>query len=143
MAPEQFEGRAVLASDIYSAGCLFYEMITGFPPIVLANPMEIYKRAKAGDFTPLIKKEPSVSQDLNWIIMKTLAPDLSNRYKKVGEIIADLDNLLHKKKDSSAEIKSIKDRIDARTKRTDYICWNCHKTMPRKMSKCLYCGTEQ
>ena len=32
MAPEQFEGKAVFASDIYSAGCLFYEMVTGFPP---------------------------------------------------------------------------------------------------------------
>ncbi len=143
MAPEQFEGRAVLASDIYSAGCLFYEMVTGFPPIVMANPMEIYKRAKAGNITPLIKKEKSVSSDLNWIIMKALAPDLSKRYKKVEEIITDLNNLLYKKKDSSHELKSIKVRIDARTKRTDYICWNCHKTMPRKMSKCLYCGTEQ
>jgi len=143
MAPEQFEGRAVLASDIYSAGCLFYEMVTGFPPIVMANPMEIYKRAKAGNITPLIKKEKSVSSDLNWIVMKALAPDVSKRYKKVEEIITDLNNLLYKKKDSSHEIKSIKVRIDARTKRTDYICWNCHKTMPRKMSKCLYCGTEQ
>ena len=109
----------------------------------MANPMEIYKRAKAGNITPLIKKETSVSSDLNWIIMKALAPDLSKRYKKVEEIITDLNNLLHKKKDSSSELKSIKVRIDARTKRTDYICWNCHKTMPRKMSKCLYCGTEQ
>ena len=58
MAPEQFEGKAVFASDIYSAGSLFYEMVTGFPPIVLANPMEIYKRAKAGQFTPLAQKIP-------------------------------------------------------------------------------------
>ncbi|MCK4944283.1 MAG: serine/threonine protein kinase, partial [Candidatus Aminicenantes bacterium] len=49
MAPEQFEGKAVFPSDIYSAGCLFYEMVTGFPPIVMANPMEIYKMAKSGN----------------------------------------------------------------------------------------------
>lgn len=143
MAPEQFEGKAVFASDIYSAGCLFYEMVTGFPPIVMANPMEIYKRAKAGDIVPLIKKNPSVSKDLNWIIMKTLSPDLSKRYKTSIEIIDELNSLNSKEKNISSEIKSIKDRIEAREKRIDYICWNCNKTMTRKMSTCLYCGEEQ
>lgn len=143
MAPEQFEGKAVFASDIYSAGCLFYEMVTGFPPIVLANPMEIYKRAKAGNITPLIKKNASVSSDLNWILMKALSPDLSTRYKKVTELIKDLQGIESKKVDRSSEIKNIKSRISARGKRTDYVCWNCHKTMPRKLKKCLYCGSDQ
>jgi serine/threonine-protein kinase len=143
MAPEQFEGKAVFPSDIYSAGCLFYEMVTGFPPIVMANPMEIYKMAKAGNITPLIKKNTSVSTRLNWILMKTLSPDLSTRYKTVTELITDFNNMEGAKEDNAFEIKSIKNRITARNKRTDYVCWNCHKTMPRKMKKCLYCDTEQ
>jgi len=143
MAPEQFEGRAGFASDIYSAGCLFYEMITGFPPIVMANPMEIYKEAKAGKIVPLIKKEPTVSSDLNGIIMKTLSPELSDRYSKSQQVIDDFKSLSNKKKDNKTEIKEIKKRIDARSQRTDYICWNCHKVMPRKMKTCLYCGEEQ
>lgn len=143
MAPEQFEGKAVFASDIYSAGCLFYEMVTGFPPIVMANPMEIYKAAKAGNITPLIKKNPSVSSELNWILMKALSPDLSTRYKNVTELIKDLQKIESKRYDRSSEIKNIKSRISAREKRTDYVCWNCHKTMPRKMKKCLYCGSDQ
>ncbi|MDQ1350196.1 MAG: Serine/threonine protein kinase, partial [Acidobacteriota bacterium] len=44
---------------------------------------------------------------------------------------------------NSLEIKNIKERIDARHKRTDYICWNCNKVMPRQMERCLYCGVEQ
>ncbi len=76
MAPEQFEGKAVFASDIYSAGSLFYEMVTGFPPIVLANPMEIYKKAKAGLLVPLAQKNSAVSPELNFVIMKTMAADL-------------------------------------------------------------------
>lgn len=143
MAPEQFEGRAVFASDIYSAGCLFYEMITGFPPIIMANPMEIYKRAKSGNIIPLSKKIPSISSDLNWIIMKTLSPDLSKRYKKTIEVIEDLNEMEKKGNDHSQEIKNIKARIKARSNRTDYVCWNCRKTMTSKMKNCPYCGAEQ
>ena len=143
MAPEQFEGKAVLASDIYSVGCLFYEMIIGFPPIVLANPMEIYKRAKAGDIVPLIKKNSSIPPDLNHIIMKTLSPELPDRYKTSGEVMDDLGSLNKKRRDTSYQMREIKDRIDARSKRTDFVCWNCRKTMPRKTKTCLYCGADQ
>ncbi|MCK4889763.1 MAG: serine/threonine protein kinase, partial [Candidatus Aminicenantes bacterium] len=128
MAPEQFEGKAVFASDIYSAGCLFYEMITGFPPIVLANPMEIYKRAKAGDFPSLIKKIPTLAPGINDIIMKTLSPDISGRYKTTGDILAAFDSLEKKKRGDPSEIFDIKKRIAARDERTDHICWSCRKT---------------
>ncbi len=144
MAPEQFEGRAVLASDIYSAGCLFYEMACGLPPVVLANPMEIYKKAKAKSYLPLRKKVPAVSDELNAIIMKALAPELENRYKTVDHLIEDLDSMGGKKKvDNTVEIRRIKERIEARKIRKDYICWNCRKAMPSKTKKCLYCGEEQ
>jgi len=143
MAPEQFEGKAVFASDIYSAGCLFYEMLTGFPPIVLANPMEIYKAAKAGNITPLIQKEPRISPGLNAVIMKALSPDLPTRYKQVCDILTDLDGLEKKKIDHTAEIDHIKSRIQARQARSDHVCWNCHKAMPRKTKTCIYCGADQ
>ncbi|UCH97590.1 MAG: serine/threonine protein kinase, partial [Candidatus Aminicenantes bacterium] len=143
MAPEQFEGRAVLASDIYSAGCLFYEMVSGLPPIVMANPMEIYKKAKSSDFKPLIEKVPTIAPELDRIINKALEPELKSRYQNVGQLIDDLNEMGKGKKDRSVEIEEIKKRIDARTQRTDYICWNCRKSMPKKMEKCLYCGAEQ
>lgn len=143
MAPEQFEGRAVLASDIYSAGCLFYEMASGLPPVVAANPMDIYKRAKAGNVLPLIKKRPAISRELNWIIMKALSPNLLDRYKTAAQIMSDLNKIEAKKEDHSSEIKKIKKRIEARQVRDDYICRYCHKTMPRKTTFCLYCGAEQ
>lgn len=146
MAPEQFEGKAVLASDIYSAGCLFYEMISGLPPVVMANPMEIYKKAKASDYEPLINKVPEISPDLDRIITRTLQPELANRYRDVQELNADLDRMGETKKnspDNSSEIEEIQRRLAARSKRTDYICWKCRKSMPRKTPNCLYCGAEQ
>lgn len=143
MAPEQFEGKAVFASDIYSSGCLFYEMVTGFPPVVHANPVEIYKSAKAGDFPSLIKKRPEVLSELNSIIMRTLSADISERYSNVRELLNDLNAIDNKKRDNSVDMNDIKTRIEARNSRTDYICWSCKKTMPRKMKKCIYCGVDQ
>jgi len=143
MAPEQFEGRAVLASDIYSVGCLLYEMISGLPPIIMANPMEIYKKAKSSDFVPLIKKVPKISPELNRIVNKMLEPDIKNRYQNVEQVIKDLNEVGKKKTDNAIEIKEIQKRLEARSKRTDYICWNCRKSMPKRMERCLYCGAEQ
>ena len=143
MAPEQFEGKAVFASDIYSAGCLFYEMVSGFPPIVLANPMEIYKRAKAGQLAPLMQKTPSVSPELNWVIMKTMAADLKKRYSLASEVLNELDQLDNKNRDYTTEIKDIQQRIRARENRTDFVCWNCRKALGRRIQKCPYCGEEQ
>ena len=143
MAPEQFEGKAVFASDIYSAGSLFYEMVTGFPPIVLANPMEIYKRAKAAQFTPLAQKNPQVSPELNWVIMKTLAPDLKDRYAQAIDVLHDLERMGERNRDYTSELKDIQKRIQAREKRTDFVCWNCRKAMGRRVKTCPYCGEEQ
>ena len=143
MAPEQFEGRAVLASDIYSIGCLFYEMVTGFPPIVLANPMEIYKKAKAGGIEPLRRKAQNVSEELDRVVMTMLKPDPSHRYKQVQAVMDDLDRALEMPRDHGNEIRDIQSRITAREQRTDYVCWNCKKTMPRPMRRCIYCGAEQ
>lgn len=143
MAPEQFEGKAVFASDIYSAGCLFYEMVTGFPPIVLLNPMEIYKKAKAGDYPSLIEKKSSITEELNAIIMKALAPALTDRYKNISSLLEDINSIGKKKKDNTSEIENIKERIAARNERSDHVCWNCRKTMPQRSGKCIYCGADQ
>lgn len=143
MAPEQFEGKAVFASDIYSAGSLFYEMATGFPPIVLANPMEIYKRAKVGQFTPLSQKNSLVPPELNRVIMKTLAPDLKDRYAQATDVLNDLEHMSDRNRDYSSELKDIQKRIQARESRTDFICWNCRKAMGRRVKVCPYCGEEQ
>ncbi len=143
MAPEQFEGKAVFASDIYSAGSLFYEMVTGFPPIVLANPMEIYKRAKAAQFTPLAQKSSQVSPELNRVIMKTLAPDLQARYAQAVDVLNDLEHMSDRNRDFTSELKDIQKRIQARESRTDLVCWNCRKAMGRRVKTCPYCGEAQ
>jgi len=143
MAPEQFEGKAVLASDIFSAGCLFYEMLTGFPPVINANPMEIYKTVKAGTVVPLIRKSSAVSPELNWIIMRTMAPALVDRYSTAGDVLTDIDRLENRDHDFSREIRDIQTRIQARDSRSDFRCWNCRKELGHRTKTCPYCGQEQ
>ena len=143
MSPEQFEGKAVFASDIYSAGSLFYEMVTGFPPIVLANPMEIYKKAKAGQFMTLAQKNPQVPPELNRVIMKTLAADLNARYAQAVDVLNDLERLGQTSHDYASEMKDIQKRIQARESRTDHVCWNCRKATGRRVKTCPYCGEDQ
>ena len=143
MAPEQFEGKAVFASDVYSAGSLFYEMVSGFPPVVLANPMEIYKRVKAGQLTPLSQKNSLVPPELNRVIMKTLAPDLKERYPQARDVLNDLEHLADRSHDYSSEMKDIQKRIQARENRSDQVCWNCRKAMGRRAKICPYCGEAQ
>jgi len=143
MAPEQFEGKAVFASDVYSAGSLFYEMVTGFPPVVLANPMEIYKRVKAGLFTPLAQKNSLVTPELNRVIMKTLSPDLKERYAQAHDVLNDLEHMSDRNRDYSSELKDIQKRIQARENRSDLVCWNCRKAMGRRAKICPYCGEAQ
>jgi len=52
MAPEQFQGRAVLASDIYSVGVMMYQMLTGQLPYFSPNPAQIEKMVALGRCTP-------------------------------------------------------------------------------------------
>ena len=48
MAPEQFMGKASYASDLYSLGCIFYEMVIGRPPIFDPDPFKILEIGPAG-----------------------------------------------------------------------------------------------
>ncbi len=144
MAPEQFEGKAVFASDLYSAGCLFYEMVTGFPPIVLANPMEIYNRARAGDFPSLESKNHRISSELNRVIMKALAPAARDRYPTAGEFLAELDRQENRSADIHQVMEDIHHRIQVRETRIDHVCWNCRKSFPASgRNRCPYCGEER
>ncbi len=143
MAPEQFEGKAGFASDIYSAGCLFYEMVSGFPPIVLANPMEIYKRAKAGEVTPLMKKNGGVSPELSRIVMTMLAPDPAARYASAHQVLDDLGHSDERNGRHQLEIEDIQSRIRAHETRHQAVCWNCRKALGPRIRTCPYCGEAQ
>ncbi len=77
MAPEAFQGRAVLASDIYSVGVMFYQMLTGMLPYFSPNPAQIEKLIAQGRCTPPRLKNNQIPREISDIVMKALAPELS------------------------------------------------------------------
>ena len=138
MAPEQFLGKASYRSDIYSIGCIFYEMIIGRPPIFYPDPFKILEKAKDGKITPPRIKNNKISKEIDKIIMKCLAADLEQRYQKASEITSDLTKSSGEESNKS-EIEDIMARIKAREKKISLTCWNCRKPLPYKAKHCPYC----
>ena len=139
MAPEQFLGKASYASDIYSIGCIFYEMLIGRPPIFDPDPFKILEKAQQGKITPPRIRNNKVPKEIDVIIMKALAPAVEDRYASAAEIIRDL-SLFKGKTPKTAEIDDIMLRIKAREQRTTVLCWNCRRPLAPKSRSCAYCG---
>jgi serine/threonine protein kinase len=139
MAPEQFMGKASYASDIYSIGCIFYEMIIGRPPIFDPDPFKILEKAQLGRITPPRLRNNKIPRDVDEIIMKCLASKIEDRYQNAGEIIRVLS--LHKGHEPrKTEIEDIFSRIKARENRKSSLCWNCRRPLPYNTKRCPHCG---
>src|SRR5882724_11817277 len=72
MAPEQFQGRAVLASDIYSVGVMMYQMLTGQLPYFSPNPAQLEKLVAQGRLTPPKLRNSQIPREVSDIVMKAL-----------------------------------------------------------------------
>src|SRR5918994_3337292 len=90
MAPEQFHGKAVFASDIYSVGVTMYQMVTGDLPYKTPAPADIEKLMRGELVTPPRVKNARLPRAINDIIMRALAPDLTVRYPRVADLLDEL-----------------------------------------------------
>lgn len=139
MAPEQFLGKATFVSDIYSIGCIFYEMLIGRPPIFDPDPFKILEKAQQGKITPPRLKNNKVPKEINEIIMRCLSSKVEDRIQMASEIVKFLSDF--KDKDSSvSEIEEIMGRIKARERTKADFCWNCRRPLPYKAKICPHCG---
>lgn len=96
MSPEQIEAKAVDSrSDVYSLGCVFYELLTGSPPFVGSSPFET--AAFHLNEKPLNLKEASLgatfTPDLEQLILKMLEKSPDNRPQSMQEFVEALDQL--------------------------------------------------
>ncbi|MDR2723368.1 MAG: Stk1 family PASTA domain-containing Ser/Thr kinase [Cellulomonadaceae bacterium] len=96
LSPEQARGETVDArSDLYSTGCLLFELLTGRPPFVGDSPVAVaYQHVgqepqKPSDFAS------DVPETLDRINIKALAKDRDLRYATAAEFRADLEAALH------------------------------------------------
>lgn len=139
MAPEQFLGKAGYQSDIYSLGCIFYEMIVGRPPIFDPDPFKILEKAQQGKITPPRFRNNRIPRDVDEIIMKCLASKVEDRYQRPSEFIHALA-VLKKKEEKTTELEDMLVRIRAREQTKGELCWNCRRPLPLKTRHCPHCG---
>jgi len=95
LSPEQARGETVDArSDVYSTGCLLYELITGVPPFQGDSPVAVaYQHVRENPVMPSARK-PDIPRVLDSIVMKALAKNQLNRYQSAGDMRSDLQRAL-------------------------------------------------
>jgi beta-lactam-binding protein with PASTA domain/predicted Ser/Thr protein kinase len=91
LSPEQARGENVDArSDVYSTGCLLYELLTGHPPFTGDSPVAVAYQHVRETARPPSSANPDVPPALDAIVMKALAKNPANRYQTAAEMRADL-----------------------------------------------------
>jgi len=95
LSPEQARGETVDArSDLYSTGCLLFELMTGRPPFVADSPVAVaYQHVREAPPTPssLNGRIPEV---VDRIVLHSLAKDREARYQTADEFRGDLESVL-------------------------------------------------
>src|SRR3954469_15010966 len=95
LSPEQARGESVdPRSDVYSTGCLLYELVTGVPPFQGDSPVAVaYQHVRENPVLPSARN-PAVPRALDSIVMKALAKNQLNRYQSAGDMRQDLERAL-------------------------------------------------
>lgn len=91
LSPEQARGDSVDArSDVYSLGCVLYEILTGEPPFTGDSPVAVAYQHVREDPIPPSHRHAGISADLDAVVLKALAKNPENRYQTAAEMRADL-----------------------------------------------------
>ena len=158
MAPEQFHGKAVFASDIYSLGVTMYQMLTGMLPYATPSPAELQKLMTGELVTAPRLKNPRIPKAVNDIVLKAMAPEIGARYQRASDLLGDI---LALGRDASSRrpgqvvatepatasvgshMQDIHTRLRAREAPQPRFCWHCRKPLHARSDTCPFCGEAQ
>jgi serine/threonine-protein kinase len=95
LSPEQAKGEKTDArSDLYSTGCLLYELLTGVPPFTGDSPVAVAYQHVRENPKPPSQIDPAVTPAMDAIVMKSLAKNAENRYQTAAEMREDIERAL-------------------------------------------------
>jgi serine/threonine-protein kinase len=171
MAPEQFQGKAVFASDIYSLGVSMYQMLTGSLPYATPSPADLDRLFKGELAADVRGRNQKIPQGISEIVTKAMAPEISARYQRASDL---LDAVLAARARPAsrdrrrtptgshrtpggrpwrpapldgpapgATADDIQARLKAREPPNARFCWHCRKPLHAKADNCPFCGEHQ
>jgi eukaryotic-like serine/threonine-protein kinase len=170
MAPEQFQGKAVFSSDIYSLGVTMYQMLTGSLPYATPSAADLEKLIKGELTRPPRTRNRKIPQGISDIVMKAMAPEIPARYQRAADVLdavlAARDNRpIASRTTPTAQPKGpsgrrpwrpapldgagpehvddIQARLKARETPQARFCWHCHKALHARTDQCPFCGEAQ
>ncbi|MEV4558827.1 Stk1 family PASTA domain-containing Ser/Thr kinase [Kitasatospora sp. NPDC049285] len=95
LSPEQAKGETVDArSDLYSTGCLLYELLTVRPPFVGDSPVAVAYQHVREEPAPPSAYDPEVRPEIDAIVLRALAKDRDYRYQSADEMRDDIERFL-------------------------------------------------
>jgi serine/threonine protein kinase len=151
MAPEQFHGKAVFASDLYSLGITMYQMLTGLLPYDTPAPADVDRLLSGELVTPPRVKNPAIPKAISDIVMRAMAPEVTARYQRATDL---LEDVLAARRASQPrrtpqptprpeDAQGIHARLRAREAPAARFCWQCHKPLHARTDRCPFCGERQ
>jgi serine/threonine-protein kinase len=155
MAPEQFQGKALFASDIYSLGVTMFQMLTGDLPYDTPSPADLDRLLRGELLISVRARNPKVPRAISDIVLKAMSPEVHQRYSRATEVLDDIfvarGNATPRRtpravaagEDAAEDVHAIQTRLRAREAPQARFCWHCRKPLHARTDRCPFCGEGQ
>lgn len=108
LSPEQAQGQTIDArADVYAAGCVLYELLTGRPPFTGDSPLAIAYQHVGQSPQPPSTYNGALPREVDAVVLHALAKSPADRYPAAGQFAADLEALVAGRAPSEAALATL------------------------------------